>query len=66
MNNMSTDAQSNKLSMITYEDYCLIPDDGKRHEIIDGALFMNPAPNSYHQMIIGRIYSQFDSVIRET
>ena len=63
---MSTDAQSNKLSMITYEDYCLIPDDGKRHEIIDGALFMNPAPNSYHQMIIGRIYSQFDAVIRET
>jgi Uma2 family endonuclease len=62
---MSSDAQSKNLSMISYEDYCLIPNDGKRHEIIDGALFMNPAPNSYHQLIIGRIYSQFDAAIGE-
>lgn len=24
---------------LTYEDYALIPDDGKRHEIIGGELF---------------------------
>lgn len=34
---------------LTYEDYCAIPADGLRHEIIDGAHYMSPSPNLLHQ-----------------
>ena len=34
---------------LTYEDYCLLPDDGRRHEIIDGEHYVNPSPNMKHQ-----------------
>ncbi len=41
---------------LTYDDYVLIPDDGLRHEIIDGEHHVNPAPNVRHQRISGRIF----------
>ena len=31
---------------LTYEDYVRIPEDGQRHEIIDGRHIVNPAPRS--------------------
>ncbi|MCA9214481.1 MAG: Uma2 family endonuclease [Planctomycetales bacterium] len=34
---------------LTYDDYVLIPNDGNRHEIIDGCHYMNPAPHPNHQ-----------------
>ena len=37
---------------LTYDDYVLIPDDGKRHEIIDGDEYMAPAPSTPHQQIV--------------
>jgi Uma2 family endonuclease len=40
---------------LTYEDYCLLPDDGRRHEIIDGEHYVNPAPNIPHQRISRKI-----------
>jgi Uma2 family endonuclease len=36
---------------LTYDDYLLIPEDGRRHEIIDGELYVNPAPNARHQTV---------------
>ena len=33
----------------TYDDYAAIPDDGRRYEIIDGVLYMTPAPQFDHQ-----------------
>ena len=36
---------------LTYDDYALIPDDGLRHEIIDGEHYVNPAPNQKHQTV---------------
>jgi Uma2 family endonuclease len=36
---------------LTYEDYALLPDDGRRHEIIDGEHYVNPSPNTKHQRI---------------
>lgn len=33
----------------TYEDFLLFPDNGKRHEIIDGDHFVTPSPNTKHQ-----------------
>ena len=35
----------------TYEDYLEFPDDGKRHEIIDGNHYATPAPKTKHQAI---------------
>lgn len=41
---------------MTYEDYLLLPDDGKRHEIISGEHFMTPSPSTRHQLICGSVY----------
>lgn len=38
-------------SKFTYEDYLLFPNDGKRHELMDGEHYMTPAPNTKHQRI---------------
>ncbi len=37
---------------LTYEDYCLLPNDGKRYEIIDGELIVSPSPARAHQKIV--------------
>lgn len=41
---------------LTYEDYCLLPDDGRRHEIIDGEHYVNPSPNTKHQTAHGNLF----------
>ena len=38
-------------ALLTYDDYCLIPNDGKRYEVIHGELFMSPSPVFRHQRI---------------
>lgn len=38
-------------SKLTYEEYRHFPDDGMRHEIIDGAHYMSPAPGTDHQSV---------------
>ena len=35
----------------TYADYCELPEDGKRYEVIDGVLYMSPSPRSIHQAL---------------
>ncbi|THJ24377.1 MAG: Uma2 family endonuclease [Nitrospira sp. CG24E] len=39
---------------LTYHDYLLLPDDGKRYEILDGDLFVTPSPVTRHQLVVGR------------
>ena len=46
-----------------YAEYARIPDDGRRHEIIDGAHFVNPAPGTYHQTLSKRLQYQLYSQI---
>jgi len=46
---------------LTYEDYLGLPVDGKRYEIIEGELFVNPAPFTRHQRIVGRIYRALET-----
>jgi len=41
--------------LLTYEDYLLLPDDGKRYEIIGGELYMTPAPSLRHQNILSEL-----------
>jgi Uma2 family endonuclease len=41
---------------LTYDDFVLCPDDGKRHELIDGEHYVTPSPNLKHQRICGNLY----------
>jgi Uma2 family endonuclease len=41
---------------LTYDDFVLFPDDGKRHELIDGEHYVTPSPNLRHQQLLGRLY----------
>lgn len=41
---------------LTYEDYLLFPDDGLRHEILDGEHYVTPAPSTRHQIVSGNLY----------
>ena len=40
---------------LTYADYVLLPDDGLRHEIIEGEHYVTPAPTTRHQRISVRL-----------
>jgi len=40
----------------TYEDYVEFPDDGRRHELIDGEHVVTPAPTRRHQELSGRLH----------
>jgi Uma2 family endonuclease len=35
----------------TYADYAALPDDGQRYEMLDGVLYMVPAPGTGHQSV---------------
>ncbi len=41
---------------LTYDDYVRIPDDGMRHEIIDGVHYVTPSPVRRHQVLLGRLH----------
>ncbi len=41
---------------LTYDDFLLFPDDGKRHELIDGEHYVTPSPNTRHQRISGSLH----------
>lgn len=42
---------------LTRADLDAMPDDGRRYELIDGAIFVTPAPVPVHQVISGNLYS---------
>jgi Uma2 family endonuclease len=46
---------------LTYEDYVQIPDDGKRHEIIDGVHYASPSPTTDHQDLAGALYRRMSN-----
>jgi Uma2 family endonuclease len=55
---MSREGEMNRDASVrlTYDDFLLFPDDGKRHELIDGEHYVTPSPNTRHQRISGRLY----------
>lgn len=40
----------------TYDDLLRLPDDGKRHEIINGVHYVTASPGLGHQELLGRLY----------
>ena len=49
---------------LTYDDYLLFPDDGRRHELIDGEHYVTPSPSLRHQRISRRFATAFDDFLR--
>ena len=45
-----------RTAKLTYDDFLLFPDDGQRHELIDGEHYVTPSPNIRHQDISGRLH----------
>jgi Uma2 family endonuclease len=41
---------------LTYDDFVQFPDDGMRHELIDGEHYVTPSPRLRHQAIVGNLY----------
>jgi Uma2 family endonuclease len=41
---------------LTAAEFLLLPDDGKRHELIDGVHYVTPSPNLWHQELVGRLH----------
>ena len=52
--------------LLTYDDYVTFPDsDGIRKEIIEGELFMTPAPSIKHQSISKTIFRLLDDYVTQ-
>jgi Uma2 family endonuclease len=49
---------------LTYDDFLLFPDDGQRHEIIDGVHYVTPSPVIRHQVLVGRLYFAIEAHLR--
>jgi Uma2 family endonuclease len=48
---------------LTYEDYLLFPEDGQRHEILDGEHYVTPSPFIRHQLISSKLHSRLGPFI---
>ena len=49
----------------TYEDLQHFPSNGNRYEIVEGDLFVSPAPIPLHQTIVGNLYAELRQHIRK-
>jgi Uma2 family endonuclease len=50
---------------LTYEDYVLFPDDGRRHEIIDGEHCVTPVPFLRHQAVVRQLTVALGSFLQD-
>jgi Uma2 family endonuclease len=50
---------------LTYEDYLHLPEDGKRHEIIDGKHYVSPTPPTRHQIVLVNLLHHLHPMVRE-
>jgi Uma2 family endonuclease len=50
----------------TSADLAVLPDDGKRYEIIDGELYMSRQPHWHHQRTCGKIFAALEAWSMQT
>jgi Uma2 family endonuclease len=50
---------------LTYDDFALFPEDGKRHELIDGEHHVTPSPNLRHQVISRNIFQALAAIAHQ-
>jgi Uma2 family endonuclease len=51
-------------SVWTYDDYCALPQDFNRHEIIEGDHVVTPSPTSRHQRVLSNLSTILNSHVR--
>ncbi len=49
---------------LSYEDYALIPDDGRRHEVLGGHHVVSPALRTRHQRLVGDLAAKLRQHVR--
>ena len=47
--------ESSLKTRLDYGDYCAIPSNGNRYELIDGKVHVTPAPSPSHQRLVLRL-----------
>ena len=50
---------------LTYQDLVNLPDDGLRHELIDGELYVTAAPSTRHQRVSGNVHLHIALYLRD-
>lgn len=50
---------------LNWDDFVLFPDDGQRHELIDGEHYVTPIPIRRHQVIVGNLFGMIWCYLRE-
>ena len=50
---------------LTYEDYAAIPSDGRTYQIVDGELYVTPAPSPFHQRASKRLQRQLEAYFED-
>jgi Uma2 family endonuclease len=50
---------------LTYDDYVLFPDDGQRHELIDGEHYVTPSPRPRHQTVLLNLAAMIWNYLQE-
>ncbi len=58
-------ALHDRIRKLTYDDYVLIPDDGQRHEIIDGEHYVTAAPFLRHQRLARKLVQKLGPPVDE-
>src|SRR5438067_9867610 len=48
----------------TVDMLAALPDDGQRYEVIDGELFVTPAPSEMHQVVGGHFHTLLKAYLR--
>ena len=65
MSSMAERVESAAGLKLTYDDFVLFPDDGKRHELIDGEHYVTPSPNTKHQQVSLNLILEIGGWLRE-
>jgi Uma2 family endonuclease len=62
---MASETVTAETLLLTYEDYCQLPDDGKRYELIGGEMYMIASPTTEHQRISFNLTVAIGTHVRE-
>jgi len=62
---MASETVTAETLLLTYEDYCQLPDDGKRYELIGGEMHMIASPTTEHQRISFNLTVAIGTHVRE-
>lgn len=52
------------MAMLTRADLDTLPEDGLRHELIDGSFVLTPAPGVEHQRVVGGLFAILRSALQ--